>query len=96
MSERYGLPGSAAEIHYLLQRASRRYGLPGSAAEIHSRNALITVHDAMVCRESPLRYTIQRCPSLRVSYGLPGSAAEIHFLVRPPALAELWFAGNRR
>ena len=37
------------------------YGLPGSAAEIHLRRCTMTAgYVAMVCREAPLRYTVDK------------------------------------
>ena len=79
----YGLPGIASEIH--CQRSSgtrdqRRYGLPGIASEIHSSAGDHSRRmQAMVCRESLLRYTAEGVNAATGScYGLPGIASEIH------------------
>ena len=59
---RYGLPGTAAEIHYHkdLGQQVLGYGLPGTAAEIHYRREHQMRALAMVCREPLLRYTLRR------------------------------------
>ena len=77
----YGLPGIAAEVHYVGggELALRGYGLPGIAAEVHYRHRLAAGGGAMVCRESPLRYTFREGDlMLPLRYGLPGIAAEVH------------------
>ena len=59
MPSRYGLPGTAAEIHLtdVANAMQSGYGLPGTAAEIHCHTLVINELSAMVCREPLLRYT---------------------------------------
>src|SRR5579875_2448864 len=78
----YGLPGIAAEIHFITCQCGWVwcYGLPGIAAEIHSpavpagkgKGYGLPGIAAEIHFEDASRYYAS-------GYGLPGIAAEIHF-----------------